>query len=198
MRKALLFAYPAVKQAAFNAELRNQGLNSDVIELSSERYVVLHIEEYKASEPKALDSVRTDIKLILAENKAEAAAEMKAQSLRLVLAAGGRAEDVAKQQGLTWNAIINGKRNDINIDAAVRNQAFSMPRPQSQASVSTLRKNNGDRVVLQLLDVRYGDISALKESVALEAEKNAYRDKSSQEFSAYFNNLWENAEIKIN
>jgi peptidyl-prolyl cis-trans isomerase D len=193
-----LFAYPAVKQAAFNAELRNQGLNSDVIELSSERYVVLHIEEYKAPEPKALESVKADIKLILAENKAEAAAEIKAQSLQAVLAAGGRAEDVAKQQGLTWNAIINGKRSDINIDAAVRNQAFSMPRPQSQASVSTLRKNNGDRVVLQLLDVRYGDMSALKESVVLEAKKNAYRNKSSQEFSAYFNSLWENAEIKIN
>jgi peptidyl-prolyl cis-trans isomerase D len=193
-----LFAYPAVKQAAFNAELRNQGLNSDVIELSSERYVVLHIEEYKAPEPKALESVKADIKLILAENKAEAAAEIKAQSLLAVLAAGARAEDVAKQQGLTWDAIINGKRSDINIDAAVRNQAFSMSRPQSQASVSTLRKNNGDRVVLQLLDVRYGDISALKESVVLEAKKNAYRNKSSQEFSAYFNSLWENAEIKIN
>lgn len=193
-----LFAYPAVKQAAFNAELRNQDLNSDVIELSSERYVVLHIEEYKAPEPKALESVKTDIKLMLSENKAEAAAEIKAQALQAVLAAGGRAEDIAKEQSLTWNAIMDGKRSDINIDAEIRNQAFAMPRPQSQASVSTLRKNNGDRVVLQLLDVRYGDISALKESVALEAEKNAYRNKSSQEFSAYFNSLWENAEIKIN
>ena len=73
-----------------------------------------------------------------------------------------------------------------------------MPRPDSNASVSTLRKNNGDRVVLQLLDVRYGDLSALNESVALEAKKNAYRNKSSQEFSAYFNSLWESAEIKIN
>jgi peptidyl-prolyl cis-trans isomerase D len=193
-----LFAYPAVKQAAFNAELRNQGLNSDVIELSSDRYVVLHIDEYKAPEPKSLESVKTDIELILVENKAEAAAEIQAQSLQAALAAGGRAEDVAKKQGLTWNAIMDGKRSDINIDAAVRNQAFSMPRSQSQTSVSTLRKNNGDRVVLQLLDIRYGDISTLKENVVLEAKKNAYRNKSSQEFSAYFNSLWENAEIKIN
>jgi peptidyl-prolyl cis-trans isomerase D len=134
----------------------------------------------------------------LVENKAEAAAEIQAQSLQAALAAGGRAEDVAKKQGLTWNAIMDGKRSDINIDAAVRNQAFSMPRSQSQTSVSTLRKNNGDRVVLQLLDIRYGDISTLKENVVLEAKKNAYRNKSSQEFSAYFNSLWENAEIKIN
>ncbi|WP_295877621.1 SurA N-terminal domain-containing protein [uncultured Zhongshania sp.] len=193
-----LFSFPSVKQAAFNPELRSQGLNSDVIELSPERYVVIHIEEYKAPEPKALESVRNEIKSVLSENKADAAAEIKARELQAALIAGGRAETVAKEQGLSWNAVLDGKRSDINIDSGIRNQAFAMPRPDSNASVSTLRKNNGDRVVLQLLDVRYGDLSALNESVALEAKKNAYRNKSSQEFSAYFNSLWESAEIKIN
>ncbi|MBW2939189.1 SurA N-terminal domain-containing protein [Zhongshania aquimaris] len=193
-----LFSFPSVKQAAFNPELRSQGLNSDVIELSPERYVVIHIEEYKAPEPKALESVRNEIKSVLSENKAEAAAEIKASEIQAELIAGGRAEAVAKEQGLNWNAVLDGKRSDINIDSGIRNQAFAMPRPDSNASVSTLRKNNGDRVVLQLLDVRYGDLSALNESVALEAKKNAYRNKSSQEFSAYFNSLWESAEIKIN
>ena len=194
-----LFAYPAVKQAAFNAELRNQGLNSDVIELSSEQYVVLHIEEYKAPQPKVLDDVRNDIQTILSENKAEAAALAKAEELQAALSAGGRAEEIAKAQDLSWNGVIDGKRNDISVDTAIRNQAFAMPRPQpSKASVSTLRKNNGDRVVMQLLDVRYGDVTGLKQSAALDAETNAYRNKSSQEFSAYFNSLWESAEIKIN
>lgn len=193
-----LFSFPSVKQAAFNPELRSQGLNSDVIELSPERYVVIHIEEYKAPEPKALESVRNEIKSVLSENKADAAAEIKARELQAALIAGGRAETVAKEQGLSWNAVLDGKRSDINIDSGIRNQTFAMPRPDSNASVSTLRKNNGDRVVLQLLDVRYGDLSALNESVALEAKKNAYRNKSSQEFSAYFNSLWESAEIKIN
>lgn len=194
-----LFAYPAVKQAAFNAELRNQGLNSDVIELSSEQYVVLHIEEYKAPQPKVLDDVRNDIQTILSENKAEAAALAKAEELQAALSAGGRAEEIAKAQDLSWNGVIDGKRNDISVDTTIRNQAFAMPRPQpSKASVSTLRKNNGDRVVMQLLDVRYGDVTGLKQSAALDAETNAYRNKSSQEFSAYFNSLWESAEIKIN
>ncbi|WP_269620848.1 SurA N-terminal domain-containing protein [Zhongshania sp. BJYM1] len=193
-----LFAFPAVKQAAFNQELRSQGLNSEVIELTPDRYVVLHIEEYKAPEPKPLETVRNEIKTTLSDNKAAAAALAKAKELQLALNAGGRAEEVAKEHGLVWNGVVDGKRSDISVDSSIRNQAFAMPRPGSQASVSTLRKNGGDQVVLQLLEVRYGDLSSLTGNVAMEAEKNAYRNKSSQEFSAYFNSLWESAEIKIN
>jgi peptidyl-prolyl cis-trans isomerase D len=193
-----LFAYQAVKEAAFNAELRSQGLNSDVIELAPDRYVVIHIEEHKAPQVQDLENVRNDIQSILSENKAESAALSKAEELQLALSSGERVEDVAKKHDLKWNAIVDGKRSDIAVEAAIRNQAFAMPRPEASASISTLRKNNGDRAVVQLFDVRYGNLAALNADLVQEAEKSAYRNKSSQEFSAYFNSLWESAEIKIN
>jgi peptidyl-prolyl cis-trans isomerase D len=193
-----LFAYQAVKEAAFNAELRSQGLNSDVIELAPDRYVVIHIEEHKAPQVQDLENVRNDIQSILSENKAESAALSKAEELQLALSSGERVEDVAKKHDLKWNAIVDGKRSDIAVEAAIRNQAFAMPRPEASASISTLRKSNGDRAVVQLFDVRYGNLAALNADLVQEAEKSAYRNKSSQEFSAYFNSLWESAEIKIN
>ena len=193
-----LFAHQAVKEAAFNPELRSQDLNSDVFELAPDRYVVIHVEEYKAPQVQDLENVRNDIQSILSENKAESAALSKAEELQLALASGERVEDVAKKHNLKWNAIVDGKRNDISVEAAIRNQAFAMPRPEESASISTLRKSNGDRAVVQLFDVRYGNLAALNANLVQEAEKSAYRNKSSQEFSAYFNSLWESAEIKIN
>ncbi|CAA0089296.1 Peptidyl-prolyl cis-trans isomerase D [Zhongshania aliphaticivorans] len=193
-----LFAYPLLKQAAFNEELRSQGLNSDVIELSSDHYVVIHVEEYKAPEPKPLESVRNEIASLLSDEKAEAAADATASEIKTSLLAGERAEDVAGAKGLEWNAIIDGKRSSINVDPSLRGEVFAMQRPTDQTSVSTVRKDNGDRVVVQLLDVRYGDASSLESNVVVDTQKNALRTKSSQEFSAYFNGLWKSAEIQIN
>ncbi|MDF1691664.1 MAG: SurA N-terminal domain-containing protein [Zhongshania sp.] len=193
-----LFAFATVKAAAFNADLRSQGLNSEVFELTPEHFAVLHVEEYKKPETLPLADVRDQIVMTLSQSKAEVAAQAKAEEIRTELLAGKRAETIAKAESLTWNAIAAGKRGDLAVDTAIRKRAFAMPRPGAQPSVSVLNLANGDRVVLQLLGVNYGSQTNLELALATEAEKNAYRNRSSQDFSAYFNGLWKSAKIKIN
>ena len=193
-----LFAHAALKAAAFNAELRSQGLNSEVFELTPERFAVIHVEEHKAPQTLPLAEVRAAIVADIEQSKAELAAAEKAAVVQAELNSGRRAEEVAKAEQLTWNAVAAGKRSDIAVDAQIRNRAFAMARPEAKPSTSVLRLNNGDRVVVQLLDVNYGSQSGLDVAQYKEAESSSYRSRSSQDFSAYFNGLWKDAKIKIN
>jgi peptidyl-prolyl cis-trans isomerase D len=193
-----LFEFAALKNAAFDVELRSQGLNSEVFEITPEHYAVIHVEEYKAPELLALDTVRNQIVSSLSAQRAELALVAAAEKMKESLELGKRAEDVAKFENLQWNAIVAGKRGDISVDTAIRNRAFGMSRPESKHSVSVVRLENGDRAVVQLLNVKYGELPQLDVALAADAQKNAYRNKSSQDFSAFFNDLWKHAEIKIN
>lgn len=193
-----LFAYASLKSAAFNAELRSKGLNSEVFELTPEHFAVIHVEEYKSPEALPLAQVREEIVSSLEQRKAELAAESRAKAIQAELIAGKRAEEVAKAEELSWYAIAAGKRGDIAVDTPIRNRAFSMPRPDQQASVSVLRLANGDRVVVQLLNVSYGSQSGMDVAQLNDAENSAFKNRSSQDFSAYFNGLWQDAKIKIN
>ena len=193
-----LFAFASLKAAAFNAELRNQGLNSEVFELTPEHFAVIHVEEFKAPEALPLAEVREKITNELLLRKAELAAAEKARTIQEALIAGKRAEELAKAENLNWNAVAEGKRGDIAVDAAIRNRAFAMSRPDQGASVSVLRLANSDQVVIQVLGVTYGNQASLEPAQLKEAENSAYRNRSSQDFSAYFNGLWKAAKIKIN
>jgi peptidyl-prolyl cis-trans isomerase D len=193
-----LFEFAALKNAAFDVELRSQGLNSEVFEITPEHYAVIHAEEYKAPELLPLDKVRNQIVSSLSAQRAELALVVAAERMKESLELGKRAEYVAKFEDLQWNGIVAGKRGDISVDTAIRNRAFAMSRPESKPSVSVVRLGNGDRAVVQLLNVKYGELPQLDVAMAADAEKNAYRNKSSQDFSAFFNGLWKHAEIKIN
>ncbi|MFT5888401.1 MAG: peptidyl-prolyl cis-trans isomerase D [Zhongshania sp.] len=193
-----LFEFAALKNAAFDVELRSQGLNSEVFEITPEHYAVIHVEEYKAPELLPLDKVRNQIVSSLSAQRAELALVAAAETMKESLELGKRAEDVAKFEDLQWNGIVAGKRGDISVDTAIRNRAFGMSRPESKPSVSVVRLGNGNRAVVQLLDVKYGELPQLDVAMAADAERNAYRNKSSQDFAAFFNGLWKHAEIKIN
>jgi peptidyl-prolyl cis-trans isomerase D len=194
-----LFAYDVVKQAAFSRELREQKLNSEVMELADNRFLVLHIDEYKAPEALPLASVRDDIVEQLKRNKAVEMAQSEAKQMASQLEEGGRAEDVAKAEGKEWKAVVDSKRNTLGVDVEVLKKVFAMPRPDAQArSVATLQKSDGDWVVIHLLGAEPGEIAALDAPAREEVKKTIANGGASQSFSAYFNSLWNNAEVKIN
>ena len=194
-----LFSHERVKQAAFDAELRDQALNSDVFELSPERFLVIHVDAYQAPETLPFDEVKSDISAELKAEKAQALAVADAQEIEAAMAAGERAEAVAKARGLEWQASQSIRRTDISVEQDLRRFVFQMPLPEeSGVSASTLHRQTGDYLVVQLRDHQAGQRAALDAETLASVRRSMNQNAASQAFASYFNILWNTAEISIN
>lgn len=194
-----LFAYEALRQAAFSPELREQGLNSEVLELAEGHYAVLHVEEYLAPKPLPLEQVREQIVQAIKRDKAEQLAEQKARALADKIRAGEALEQLAASEGLQWQAVLGAKRSQLGLAPELLKKVFAMPRGTASAvSAAFLQKNNGDWVAICLGDVQQGNVASLDDSAKRELQTGLASSQASQSFSAYFNSLWSNAEVKLN
>ena len=194
-----LFSHERVKQAAFDAELRDQALNSDVFELSPERFVVIHVDAYQAPQALPFNEVKAEISAELKAQKAQALAVAEAQEIEAALAAGERAEDVAKARGLEWQASQSIRRTDISVEQDVRRFVFQMPLPEEKnVTASTLHRQTGDYLVVQLREHQVGQRATLDAETLASVRRSMSQNAASQAFASYFNILWNAAEISIN
>lgn len=194
-----LFADPRLKQAAFDAELREQKLNSDVFEISPEHFVVLHVQAYQAPQTLPFDEVEQQIRDKLTLAKAAELAEADAKRVAEQLAQGKNAEQVALEQGLKWQAHKDVRRADNAVEADLRRFAFEMAAPAGDHQVSaTLHRDNGDYVVVQLLSSEPGSRTNVDAETLATIRRSVVQNAANQAFSNYFNILWNNADITIN
>ncbi len=194
-----VLANPKVRAAAFNAELREQGYNSEVIEVSPTQFVVVNPIEYKAPELKPLATVRDQIVKQLKIEKGRAIAKSAAEEIAAALKAGESAEDIAKsREGVEWQVAVRAWRQDPAVAEPIRSAAFSLQRPEEGASRITTTSHAGNTVVIQLTNVYDGDKSLIGDKRRKELLASAERIQASQGFNAYFGELMQSAKIKYN
>ncbi|MFT5574731.1 MAG: peptidyl-prolyl cis-trans isomerase D [Bermanella sp.] len=196
-----LMAHNAVRKAAFDAELRKQGYNSDVIEISPEHYVVIHPRSHRAPELKPLADVKVQIVAELRIKKGRTLAKSVAAESVEALRGGKSAEAIAKgSEGITWNVAVRAWRQDPAVKETIRREAFMLSRPAAGAApaIATITDENADYVVVQLTAVNDGDNSLVGDKRRSELLAGAQRVQSSQSFNAYFDSLIKTAEIKYN
>lgn len=194
-----LFAHPRVKQAAFDPELREQALNSEVFELTPGHFVVIHIDAYQAPQTQPFEQVEEQIVATLRSEKAAQLAAEQAAEIERQLAASERAEVLAKKYGLQWQAVQSVRRSDISVEQDIRRFVFQMAPPADGAvAAATMHRQNGDYLVVQLRASAAGERSALDRQALDELHRSVVQNASSQAFANYFNVLWNSADIKIN
>ncbi len=194
-----LFAHPRVKQAAFDPELREQALNSEVFELTPGHFVVIHIDAYQAPQTQPFEQVEEQIVATLRSEKAAQLAAEQAAEIERQLAASERAEVLAKKYGLQWQAVQSVRRSDISVEQDIRRFVFQMAPPADGAvAAATMHRQSGDYLVVQLRASAAGERSALDRQALDELHRSVVQNASSQAFANYFNVLWNSADIKIN
>lgn len=163
---------PQVQQALNSEQVRQQGHNSDLIEVDSTHYIAVRIAEDKPAEPMPLDEVsfaiRERLKGELAMDKVQQLAKMAEKTIE----EGGNLEsvatlfdvEIAEQEGL--------QRGGAEPAMEVVNGAFSAPRAaEGDASpVSITRLGNGSVVAYQVTSVADGNaepLSAAQQQAAL-------------------------------
>lgn len=194
-----LMAHDALRQVAFDPELRKQGYNSEVIEVSSDYFVVLNPKDYRAPALKPLADVReqivAELRVLEGRELAKAAAEKAIESLE----SGESAESIAKDsEGITWQVAVRASRQDTSVPENIRREAFMLARPAEDSILTTATDANGNYVVIQLTAVIDGVDSLVGEKRRRELLASAQRVQASQSFSAYFDSLIKSAAIKYN
>ncbi len=146
------------KQQAFSADLREQNNNSEVINLSDDVAVVLHVVDYKPAAVRPLAEVKGDVLAAVKLQKAQAAARAEAEKM-LVQAQKSESIDAALKA-------VEGKqvehkaltRNSTELDASLLQALFRMAKPvDGKRSVELTALPDGDQVVMVLSKVGQSD-----------------------------------------
>jgi peptidyl-prolyl cis-trans isomerase D len=145
---------PELLRQAFSDDVRELGLNSELVELD-ERSLVVRAAEYQAPRVLDLTEVTDDIANYLREEKAEQLAAERAEEQLGALLAGSTAE-------LEFTEITAAGRFGSELPGAVRQQLFRMQLSESAHYVQVTLAN-GDAAIVALTDVLPGVVDPEQE-----------------------------------
>jgi peptidyl-prolyl cis-trans isomerase D len=142
-----LLKAPAVIQAVLSPEVKEDGLNSEVIEVAPEHVIVVRVEDSRDEMVLPLEEVREQVVATLSEVKGEQTAIELAQSVVSELTAGNAS--VLTEKGLAF-----GEQESIDRSSPLASVVFAMPKPQ-EGSVGYAQAKDlaGDIVVVELTEV---------------------------------------------
>lgn len=132
---------PSVISAGYSPTVLEDGHNSDLIELSDEEVVVVHVNDHKAAAQQTFDEAKDVIASIVVQQKAVEALQATANA---ALASG---------EG-DWTTVNNAERGQDEVAAL----AFGLPHSaEGESSVGVESAGNGDLVAIRLTEVIQGD-----------------------------------------
>ncbi|MGO4998339.1 SurA N-terminal domain-containing protein [Oceanisphaera sp. W20_SRM_FM3] len=145
----LLLKDPKVITHAFSAELREQGMNSEVIELGDNKAVVIHVVEQRPAAPLEFADVESQAREQATALKTAELAEQAAAELVSVWSKGEQGPWLsAHQLSITELSTITRESEQ---DPALISALFAMPAPKADAaSVQQVTLNDGGLAVVKL------------------------------------------------
>ena len=142
-----LLKAPAVMQAILSPEVKEDGLNSEVIEVAPEHVIVLRVEESRDETVLPLEEVRSQVTESLANIKGEQAAMELAQTVIEDLKQG-------EQASLVENDLAFSETETLDRSSPLADVIFSMAKPaEGQAEFASAKDLNGDIVIVELTKV---------------------------------------------
>ena len=181
-----LFGYPALVAAAFSEEVLDEGHNSEVIELSGDRFVVLRVHNHNLPEVMPLADVRDEIAATITLDKARAMVAAEAGQVVRQLRNGADPEGVASAAGYQWQTELAADRRNTTVPTDVLRHAFSMPAPSGgEPVVDYILGPGGDARIIALDRVeegRYDDLEQTQQALLEQQISREYAELLNREF----------------
>ncbi|CAM3555347.1 Peptidyl-prolyl cis-trans isomerase D [Vibrio aerogenes CECT 7868] len=176
-----------VKDALMNnPEVKEEGLNSSVIEIAPEDVVVVRVEEVRPEMVLALDKVRDKVVSKLSRMKGEQEASSVAQKVLAALQNGD-------QSPLKENQLSFGELSSIDRSSPLSHAVFAMKKPEDGGVVYGQTKDqNGDIVFVELTKVTTDVDEQLSKSLGAQM----VRSGSQQDIADLLEVLRSNTEIE--
>lgn len=180
----------AVVQAAFAAEVLEEGANSNGIELDPETVVVLRVKEHRKPEQLPLEAVAKHISQQLAKEKATAELKTKADTL-----IAGLRDGSIKPASQSWKVQEAVTRGQDGVDPVELQAVFRLGKPESKDKpvYGSAVLADGSLVVLQLKGVNEGAAATDEEKAQI--RRYLASRAGSQDFAAYRKQLEGSADI---
>ncbi|MDN2483650.1 peptidylprolyl isomerase [Vibrio agarivorans] len=162
---------PAVMQAILSPEVKEDGLNSEVIEVAPEHVIVVRVEDMRDEMVLPLEEVKEQVEVQLARVKGEQAAAEVAQTVLEALQAGNTS--ALAENGLTF-----GDVETIDRRSPIANTVFAMTKPEAdQMTYAKASEMNGDLAIVELAAVNVDMNPQIGEQVAYQLiQTNAQQD----------------------
>jgi peptidyl-prolyl cis-trans isomerase D len=187
-----------VVDAAFRGEVLETGNNSDPIELGDNHLIVLRILDHEAAQPQPLESVKDRVAEKLRNEKAREITVQQGEALLNELRSGKSLADIASERKFELKSTGLIGRNATEPAGPIVSEAFLLPRPaEKTVSTTGFTLDSGDYVLLQLDEIKDGDISRLSQADQLNVGKELDRIIGATEVSAYTDQLKNRATIVI-
>ncbi|WP_434339214.1 hypothetical protein [Motilimonas cestriensis] len=148
------FSNAQVLVQAFNVDLRQDQMNSEVIELSPEKVMVIRVNDYRPQSAKALAEVKDDIVVRLTREKATAAANEYIDGLITALESGADISEQLSTYDFSFSEPVTVSRMDPGASPEIAREVFTMAKPTG-SSVERTKVDllNGNIALVELLSV---------------------------------------------
>ena len=155
-----LFTDARVRELAFSDDVKISGNNSEVLELSGQRFVAVRVRDVRAPQIAPYEEVENEVRHGLsAELETAALADMTVRAQTL-LASGESMEAAANALGVEWRVELAATRLTSQLPQPVLETAFAMPQGQTDA-LRTVPVPGEGYALVQLARVNPGDVAAL-------------------------------------
>jgi peptidyl-prolyl cis-trans isomerase D len=191
-----LTANRQVIEAAFSAEVLEDGSNSSVIELDPNTVVVVRVKEHKKPEQLALEQVAESIRAQLTKVRASEAVKAKGEELLAALRSGKTPIEQADPKQ-AWQVVEAATRSQEGIEPAVLQALFRIPKPAAadKPNFTSVSLANGDLVLVRLNGVSQPEQTLSAEDKAMYSRFLASR-VGQQDFDAFRKQLEKKADIE--
>jgi len=194
---------PAVLSTALSEDVKDNGNNSEPLQLGQDDLMVLRTEEYEGPRPKSIDDVRDDVTGILENEKAGVILDGSLEKARTLLDDGSALPDIAETTGGALSTDLALGRQSNELDIAVIGQIFELPKPaEGSPVVREYTLDSGDRVLLAFRKVSVEEVDAATTEGT--DDHNAGADSSSNpvlgnaEFGALIQAIQSKVDIETN
>ncbi|PSJ45742.1 peptidylprolyl isomerase [Zobellella endophytica] len=140
---------PRLLSEAFSERLREQGMNSDLIELGDNKAAVIHVIEHRPAAVRDFAEVEELALELAAAARAETLAAESAQALQQAWSEGEQGQWLS-EQALSVETLNGVSRETRELEPELLNALFAMASPGEQPSLRIVPLANGDQAVLKL------------------------------------------------
>ena len=164
---------PALVTKIFDQDFIDEGLNSELVNLSDEQSIIVRVSQYQSQTLKPLDMVKADIEQRLIAAKAEQKALLFMQNISAKMAAGEAVDSELAKLDVRFTAPQWLTRFDYaNADFKVLTKLFTMPKPAAgTVSLAIETSLSGNVNLLELSAVRAGESNSEEQARLAQAVK---------------------------
>jgi len=183
-----------VLSKVFNRDFREEGLNSEIIELNDFQSIVVRVKEYKQASTKPVSEVSKQITQQLEEQNSATAAKDFVESLVTKLNAGESIDSELAEKGIAFSEPLTLARYSRDHDNEVIHRLFQLTKPSAgEVTRDYVATAQGDYAVIELSDVI--EDKEINNETATQLTTMLQRSVSEATYQALITHLLNNADI---